>query len=90
MSIPEEVEDLGHTYLACADCGAELVDIWSLEKTNKITKVKAICENEGCGGESWVKEIIGEFYIGCSNVSILVSIDQDDDLKSVKIHARSI
>lgn len=83
------LEDLGHEFIKCVSCGSEHVDIWKTKESNRITTVKAICENEGCGGSSPTREIIGEFYIGCTESSQLVSIDQDTE-DYVEIHCKSI
>ena len=83
------LEDLGHEFIKCVSCGSEHVDIWKTKESNRVTIVKVICENEGCGGESFNKEITGEFYIGGTEHSQFIRIDQDQE-DYVEIHSRSI
>ena len=83
------IVDLGHTFIKCPDCDTEHVDIWKTKESSRVTVVKVICENEGCGGESFNKEITGEFYIGGTEYSRFVSIDQDQE-DYVEIHSKSI
>lgn len=81
--------DLGHTFIECADCNAVHVDIWKVKESSRVTIIKVICENEGCGGTSFNKEITGEFYIGGTENSRFVSINQDQE-DYVEIHSKSI
>ena len=81
--------DLGHVFIKCMSCGTEHVDIWRVKESSRLTTVKVICENDGCGGSSLNKEISGEVYIGGTETSSFVSIDQDTE-DYVEIHSKSI
>ena len=83
------IVDGDHVFISCPDCNSELVDIWKTKPSDRLTKVKVVCENKDCDGESWVYEIDGDFHVGCTENSTLMSFDQNDDQSYVEIHASS-
>ena len=83
------IVDGDHIFISCEDCNSVLIDIWKTKPSDRNTKIKVTCENEGCGGESWIHEVDGDFHIGVTENSELKSIDQNDDQSYVEIHAAS-
>lgn len=61
------LKDCGHIPLECSNCNKMLADIW-VTYTNKDFqwKVKAKCCY--CGDESFEKEVVGVFVVGCHAV----------------------
>ena len=78
-----------HIFISCEDCNTPLIDIWKTKPSDRLTKVKVVCKNENCGGESWIHEVEGDFHIGCMENSRVLSLDQNEDQSYLEIHAES-
>ena len=81
------LEDLGHQIIECADCHSPLVDIWRVQDSERTTDIQVICDNTSCGGSSWKYLVQGEFYIGCTDRSRIVDIQEKEGV--TLIHAMS-
>ena len=82
-----DLEDLGHTIIDCADCHSPLIDIWRVQESERRTDIKVICDNPDCQGSSWKYLVEGEFYIGCTDKSRIVDIEESAGM--TLIHAVS-
>lgn len=71
------MKDLGHVFLECTNCDVSLVDVWIIEETDEVHKIKAVCME--CGDGSFYKEVKGKFYIGCTPNSRLHDIKTEED-----------
>lgn len=49
--------------IKCADCESSLVEMVKFDDSDKIQEIKAHCSVKGCGGESWVKKLKGEYRL---------------------------
>ena len=85
--VGSNLEDLGHQIIECADCHAPLVDIWRVQDSERATDIQVICANASCGGSSWKYMVEGEFYIGCTDRSRIVDIQEEKGVTF--IHAMS-
>ena len=47
--------------IKCADCETSLVEMVKFDDSDKVQQIKAHCSVDGCGGESWVKTLKGEY-----------------------------
>jgi hypothetical protein len=74
------LEDLGHQIIECADCHSPLVDIWRVGESERKTDIQAICKDPNCEGTSWKYSVEGEFYIGCTDCSRIVDIEDKEGI----------
>ena len=79
----EKFSDLGHVIIKNSEETVEMVDLWIVSESDRVTNVKASLHNES--DESFVYEIHGEFYIGPGEGMNLANIDTSDDLTIVYV-----
>lgn len=68
-------EDLGEISINCSNCGAPLVYIQKVKKSDKQTKLNCNCPH--CGDKCFETLILGEFYIGSTEFTQHVNIDTE-------------
>jgi len=63
-------------FINCSNCGAPLVQIWVTGPEAKVkTKMVAMCPH--CGDKSYIKEIMGSFYIGFCKYTVMIDSDYE-------------
>ncbi len=73
------LEDGGHIFLDCSDCGKKLVDIW-IQRPSEHIKFKYRASCPYCGDESFSKEISGGIAFGG-----IAENPEDEDSKMLTI-----
>ena len=79
----EKFSDLGHVIIKNSDETVEMVDLWIVSESSRVTNVKASLHNGS--DDSFVHEIHGEFYVGPGEGMNLANIDTSDDLTIVYV-----
>jgi len=79
----EKFSDLGHVIIKNSDETIDMVDLWIVSESSRVTNVKASLQNGS--DDSFVHEIHGEFYVGPGEGMNLTNIDTSDDLTIVYV-----
>ena len=82
------VEDLEYKEVTCADCEEPLLNLLRKSKSDKKCRLLVNCPY--CGGQSWLIEMIGDYFQAPAEGLGLGSMDENNDtfiLDMVKIDA---
>lgn len=68
------------TTIKCADCGRSLVEMVKSHDSDKLQKIIAHCGGgTGCGGESWVMPLSGEYSMRPFGERSITDMDYNED-----------
>ena len=73
------LKDKGVVTLQCVDCSKSLLCLQLVGNNAESTVTKVVVKCNMCGGYSTVQEIIGPFYPGAPNDSMLFEIEEPSD-----------
>ena len=68
------------TIIKCADCERPLVEMVKSHDSDKLQKITACCLGDtGCGGESWVTPLSGEYRMRPCDGRSITDMDYNED-----------
>jgi len=79
----KKFSDLGHVIIKNSAETVDMVDLWIVSESDRLTSVKASFDNGS--DDSFVHEISGEFYVGPAEGMNLSNIDTTEDLTIIYV-----
>ena len=79
----KKLSDLGHIIIKNSAETVDMVDLWIVSESDRVTNVRASFDNGS--DDSFVHEISGEFYVGPAEGMNLSNIDTTEDLTIIYV-----